>query len=75
MGDWESDMPTKLENLRAGDECGICQKRREDAFQMDRHHTNYERDEWVTLCHECHMDVHQEEGFYDELAPAGTKQW
>jgi hypothetical protein len=71
MGDWESDMPRKMRATS----CAICQKDWGDAYQMSRHHTNYERDEWITLCHECHMKVHQEEEFYDELAPAGTKQW
>jgi hypothetical protein len=33
--------------------------------------TNYDRDETIPLCHDCHMDVHQKPGFSDELCPHG----
>jgi hypothetical protein len=58
-----------------GRECAICAKPRGDSKQMDRHHTNYERDEWIPLCQECHARVHDEEGFYDQLAPPETRHW
>ena len=39
------------------------------------HHTNYDRDEGIPLCHDCHKRVHYDEGFYDELCPEGTMFW
>jgi hypothetical protein len=55
--------------------CSICQKKSSDAQWIAAHHTNYDRDETIPLCHDCHMDVHQKPGFSDELCPEDKRQW
>jgi hypothetical protein len=50
--------------------CRIC---KENSQQVHKHHCSYLFDITVRLCEECHMKVHHEDGFYDDLAPTITR--
>jgi len=40
---------------------------------MHRHHTSYDPEKLMWVCKTCHMKIHHEDGFRDDLLPDMTR--
>jgi len=52
------------------DECHICG----NSESLDTHHVDYEKPETKKLCRSCHVKVHKEDGYHDELLPPESQR-
>jgi len=49
-------------------DCHVC-----GSTGMHRHHTSYDPEKLMWVCKTCHMKIHHEDGFRDDLLPDMTR--
>jgi len=66
--EYEKELANRPEPTEDDYLCPVC-----DSYQFEErtelHHTSYDPEEVMRVCHDCHTKIHHEDGFRDDLLP------